>query len=123
MSKQPEDFDFEATCRALEGAAGSTSEGTREAIEVAAYALHFLYATDQFKAFREYLREVREPLPSTVHVEREFTDMEQAEAWLFGHPPPAQETRVSVAGRTYAVWSHEGMLRLVPAPSPQESEE
>lgn len=61
MTKRPEDFDFEATCRALEGVAGNSPVEAQDALEVAAYALHFLYVTDQFKAFREYLRDVKEP--------------------------------------------------------------
>ena len=61
MTKRLEDFDFEATCRTLEGVAENASTEAQGALELAAYALHFLYATDQFAAFREYLRDVKEP--------------------------------------------------------------
>ncbi len=123
VTKRPEDFDFEATCRRLEGAAEKSSQETQEAIETAAYALHFLYATGQFKAFREYLRDVKEPASHAVPIEQEFTDMEQAMRWLQGTPSPLPDTHVRVAGRRYAVWLHEDTLRLVPAPSPEELEE
>ena len=79
MTKRLEEFDFEAACRALEGAAGRSPEEARDAIELAAYALHFLYATDQFAAFREYLRDVKEPATREVRIEREFDDMAEAE--------------------------------------------
>ena len=61
MTKRLEDFDFEATCRTLGGAAEKSSQEVQEAIETAAYALHFLHVTGQFKAFREYLSDVKEP--------------------------------------------------------------
>ena len=124
MTKRLVEFEFEATCRTLGGAARASPEETQDAIEVAAYALHFLYATGQLKAFREYLQDVKEPASRSVHIEREFPDMEQASAWLHGQPPPVLETRVAVAGKTYAVWRDDGgTLRLVPAPSIEELEE
>lgn len=67
---------------------------------------------------------MKEPASHSVHIEREFPDMEQASAWLRGQPSPALETRVTVAGKTYAVWRDDaGTLRLVPAPSLEELEE
>ncbi len=123
MTKRLAEFEFEATCRILGGTASGSPEEARDAIEVAAYALHFLYATGQLKAFREYLQDVKEPASRSVHIEREFPDMERASAWLHGQPPPSVETRVAVAGKTYAVWRDDaGMLRLVPAPSREELE-
>jgi hypothetical protein len=107
----------------LEGAAGKSSQEVQEAIETAAYALHFLYATGQLKAFREYLSDVKEPASNGGSVEQEFTVMEEAITWLHSTPAPTPETRVRIAGKRYAVWRHEGALRLVPAPSPGELEE
>ncbi len=121
MTNRLEDFDFEATCRALEGVARGSAQDAQDAIETAAYALHFLHVTGQFKAFREYLHDVKEPTSHTV--EQEFTDMEQAVKWLHGTPAPVAETRVRVAGRMYAVWRDAGAPRLMPAPSPRELEE
>ena len=124
MTKRLAEFEFEATCRTLGEAARGSPEDAQDATEVAAYALHFLYATGQLKAFREYLLDVKEPASRSVHIEREFPDMEQAAAWLHGQPPPTLETRAAVAGKTYAVWRDDGgMLRLVPAPSIEELEE
>jgi hypothetical protein len=124
VTKRLAEFEFEATCRTLGEAARGSLEEAQDAIEVAAYALHFLHATGQLKAFREYLKDVKEPASRSVHVEREFPDMEQASAWLHGQPPPTLETRVAVAGKTYAVWRDDGgTLRWVPAPSIEEWEE
>lgn len=123
MTKQLEDFDFEATCRTLESAAGSSPAEAQRAIELAAYALHFLHVTEQFKAFREYLREVREPATREVRIEREFDDMAQATAWLSGQSP-VSGTHVKVGQKTYEVWSDpSGKHRLVPVPLLQELKE
>lgn len=124
MTTRLEDFDFESTCQALQGVSGRSPAESRDPVEVAAYALHFLFATGQLKVFREYLRDVKEPANPPVHIEHEFTGMQQATAWLHGQPPPALETRVKVAGKTHAVWRDDGgTLRLVPAPSLEELEE
>ncbi|WP_309895500.1 hypothetical protein [Archangium sp.] len=124
MTKRLAEFEFEATCRTLGGAAKGSPEEAQDAIEVAAYALHFLYTTGQLKVFREYLQDVKEPVSRSPHIEREFANMTQASAWVHGQPPPEVETRVAVAGKTYAVWRDDaGTLRLVPAPSLQELEE
>lgn len=97
MTKRLEDFDFEAACRTLESVAGSSPPEAQDAIELAAYALHFLHVTEQFNAFREYLRDVKEPATREVG------------------------THVKVGEKTYEVWSDStGRLRLVPAPSLQE---
>jgi hypothetical protein len=118
VTKRLEEFDFEATCRALEGVAESSPEEARDAIELAAYALHFLYATDQFKAFREYLHDVKEPATREVRIEREFDDMAQAMEWLNGSSPPAG-IHVKVGGKAYEVWRDaEAKRRLVPTVSP-----
>lgn len=122
MTKRVEEFDFEATCRALAGLAEKSSPEDQDALEIAAYALHFLYVADQMKSFRDYLRDVKEPASSSDQVAHDFPDMAQALAWLQGTPAPAQETRVRVAGRTYAVWSEAGGLRLVPVVSPRDVE-
>jgi hypothetical protein len=120
VTKRLEDFDFEATCRTLEKAAGSSPAEAQDAIELAAYALHFLHATEQFKAFREYLQEVKEPATREVHIEWEFDDIAQATAWLSG-PSPVPGSHVKVGGKTYQVWSDpNGKHRLVPAPSLQD---
>jgi hypothetical protein len=123
VTKRLEEFDFETTCRALEGAAESSPEEARDAIELAAYALHFLYATDQFAAFREYLRDVKEPATHEARIEREFDDMAQALGWLNGSSPAAG-VQVKVSGKAYEVWRDgEGKRRLVPAVSPKDLEE
>lgn len=120
MTKRLEEFDFEATCRALEGAAESSPEEARAAIELAAYALHFLYATDQFTAFREYLHDVKEPATREVRIEREFANMAQAMEWLNGSLPQSG-THVKVGGKAYELWRDaEGKLRLVPSVSPKD---
>jgi hypothetical protein len=118
-----EEFDFETTCRALEGAAESSPAEARDALDLAAYALHFLYATDQFKAFREYLHDVKEPATREVRIEREFDDMAQAMEWLSSSSPSAG-VHVKVAGKTYGVWRDaEAKRRLVPAVSSLDLEE
>ncbi|WP_307734186.1 hypothetical protein [Stigmatella ashevillensis] len=120
MTKRLEEFDFEVTCRALEGVAESSPEEARGAIELAAYALHFLYATDQFKAFREYLHDVKEPATREVRIEREFDNMAQAREWLNGSPPEPG-VHVKVGGTAYELWRDtEGKLRLVPSVSPKD---
>ena len=125
MTKKLEDFDFEATCRALEGvAAGAASEEASDAVELAAYALHFLYVKGQLPEFREYLRDIKEPAEPESAVEREFAEMEQARGWLLTEPPPAPQTRIRVAGKMYITWRDAGgTLRLVPTPSASELEE
>ncbi len=123
MTKRLEEFDFEATCRALEGVAKGSPEEARAAIELAAYALHFLYTTDQFTAFREYLRDVKEPAAREVRIEREFEGMAQALEWLAGSSPAAG-VHVKVGGKTYEVWTDaEARRRLVPAVSLKDLEE
>lgn len=123
MTKRLEEFDFKATCRALEGAAERSPEEVRAAIELAAYALHFLYATDQFTAFREYLHDVKEPAIREVRIEREFDDMAQALEWLNG-ASPAAGVHVKVGGKTYEVWRDATAKgRLIPTVSPKDLEE
>jgi hypothetical protein len=123
VTKRLEEFDFEATCRTLEGVAESSSEEIRAAIELAAYALHFLYARDQFTAFREYLRDVTEPATPEVHVDQVFDDMPQAMSWLSASSA-ASGLYVKVGEKTYAVWRDaEGKRRLVPHISPRDLEE
>lgn len=123
MTRRPEEFDLDATCQALEGIAKKSSPEDQEVIELAAYALHFLYVADQMKAFRDYLRDVKQPASSEPQTAHDFPDMAQAMAWLRGSPPPAAETRVRVAGRAYAVWSDTEGLRLVPVVAPRDVEE
>jgi hypothetical protein len=123
VTKRLEDFDFEATCHTLESVAGNSPQEARDAVELAAYALHFLHVTEQFNAFRDYLLDVKEPATREVRIEREFDDMAQALEWLSG-PSPVQGAYVKVGARVYEVWSDStGKLRLVPAPSLQEVKE
>jgi hypothetical protein len=123
VTKRLEDFDFEAACRTLESVAGSSPAEAQDAIELAAYALHFIHVTEQFKAFREYLHEVKEPATREVRIEREFDDMAQATVWL-SDPSAVLGAHVKVGGKTYELWSDSsGKHRLVPAPSLQELKE
>jgi hypothetical protein len=120
VTKRLEEFNFEATCRALEGVAKSSPEEARDALELAAYALHFLYATDQFTAFREYLHDVKEPATHEARIEREFDDMAQALEWL-NSPLPQSGMHVKVGGMAYELWRDaDGKLRLVPSVSPKD---
>lgn len=120
MTKRLEEFDFEATCRALAGAAQGSPEEARAAIELAAYALHFLYATDQFTSFREYLRDVKEPASREARVEREFDTMAQAMEWMNSSLPPSG-LHVKIGGAAYELWRDAaGKLRLVPFISPKD---
>lgn len=123
MTNRPEEFDFDATLRALSGLAPHASTEAQAALELAAYALLFLHAENRLTAFREYLSDVKSPAILSVRIEREFTDMPQATGWLHASPPPAHGTLVKVAGRTYAVWRDEdGSLLLLPSLSPEELE-
>jgi len=120
VTKQLEDFDFEATCRTLESVAGNSPPDAQGAIELAAYALHFLHVTEQFKAFREYLHDVKEPATREMPIEREFDDMTQAIDWL-SSAAPARGAHVRVGGKEYEVWNDStGKRRLVPVPSLEE---
>jgi hypothetical protein len=107
-----EDFDFEETCSDLGASASAASAQVQAAHEVAGYALHYLFATDQLTDFRDYLRTVQEPVESTVRSENAFETMEQAERWLQSPPPPAWGEFVKVARRTYSV-EKRAVTRLV----------
>ena len=122
VTNRPEEFDFDATLRALGDTAPQASAEAQAAIELAAYALLFLHAENRLTAFREYLRDVKSPALLSVRIEREFTDMPQASQWLHAAPPPAHGTLVKVAGRTYAVWRDEDESLLLPSLSPEELE-
>jgi hypothetical protein len=82
VTKQLEDFEFEATCRAVAEVARHASPDAQAALELTTYALHFLYSTDQFAAFREYLRDVKAPAHRTAHADHEFPSMTQALSWV-----------------------------------------
>jgi hypothetical protein len=121
VAGQPKDFEFETLCQALESAASNAPAEVHDAIEAAANALHYLYATDQFEAFREYLREPEVPVPATVDPAHVFEDMEQAEKWLHDQASPAWGTLVKVAGKTWAVGRRaETRWILLPSFTPQE---
>lgn len=123
MTMRLEEFDFEAVCRGLEGVAENSPDEARAAIELAAYALHFLYTTDQFTAFREYLKDVKEPATPEVRVEQVFDDMAQATEWL-NASSPAPGLYVKIGEKTYEVWKDaQGRRRLVPHVSPKDVEE
>jgi hypothetical protein len=118
---QPEDFEFETVCQALESAVSNAPAEVHDAIEAAANALHYLYVTGQFGAFREYLREAEVPVPHTVDPAYVFGDMEQAEKWLHDQPSPAWGTLVKVAGKAWAVGRRAETRRvLLPSFTPQE---
>ncbi|WP_224371585.1 hypothetical protein [Hyalangium versicolor] len=114
MTKRLEEFDFEAACRALGSVSESSPAESREAVELAAYALQFLYVTDQLPSFREYLRDIKEPATREAHVEHVFDDMPHAVEWL-KESAPAPGVYVKVGERTYEVWrASDGKLLLVP---------
>ncbi len=124
MTDQSKDIEFERLCHALESAASHAPAEAHGAIEAAANALHYLYVTGQFEAFREYLREAEAPVPRAVSPAHVFEDMEQAEKWLQAQPPPAWGTLVKVAGKTWAVGKRAETRRvLLPSFTPQEAEE
>ena len=116
MTQRLEDFDFEQTCRDLGASASTASAQEQAAHEIAGYALHYLFATDQLADFRDYLRTAREPVESTIRSEHVFETMEQAERWLQSRPPPEWGEFVKVAGRTYSV-EKRAVTRLVLLPS------
>jgi hypothetical protein len=124
MTQRLEDFDFEETCRDLGDSASAASAQVQAAHEVAGYALHYLFATDQLTDFRDYLRTAQEPVESTIRSEHAFETMEQAERWLQCQPPPEWGEFVKVAGRTYSV-EKRAVTRLVLLPSftPEELRE
>jgi hypothetical protein len=120
---RPDNFEFEALCQALERAVAHVPEAARDAISAAANALHYLYVTDQFTAFREYLCDADRVVPS-IEPANVFADMQQAEQWLREQPLSSWGTLVKVAGKTFAVGKRAEMrLTLVPAFTPQEVEE
>ncbi|WP_225409102.1 hypothetical protein [Stigmatella hybrida] len=123
MTKQLEDFDFEATCRAVAEVAQHASPDAQAALELTTYALHFLYSTDQFAAFREYLRDVKAPAHRPAHAEQDFSSMGQALDWL-SQSSPAPGAQIEVSGKRYAVWKDaSGKPQLIPSPSAKELEE
>lgn len=123
MTTRPEDFEFEALCQSLENSVEHVPEAARDAISAAANALHYLYVTGQFMAFREYLRDTESAAPSAVEPVHVFPDMERAEEWLRQQPLSCWGTLVTVAGKTFAVGKRAEMrLKLVPSFMPQEME-
>ena len=121
MTTRPEDFEFEALCQTLESAVEHVPDAARDALSAAANALHYLYVTDQFTAFREYLRDTDSVAPSSVDPARVFQSMPHAEEWLRKQPPSSWGTLVKVAGKTFAVGKRAEMkLMLVPSFTPQE---
>jgi hypothetical protein len=121
LTTRPEDFEFEALCQALESAVEHVPETARDAISAAANALHYLYVTDQFTAFREYLRDTDRVAPSSIDPAHVFPDMARAEEWLRKQPLSSWGTLVKVAGKTFAVGKRAEMkLNLVPSFTPQE---
>jgi hypothetical protein len=121
VAGQTKDFEFETLCEALESAASNAPVEAHDAIEAAANALHYLYVTGQFEAFREYLREAEVPVSHTVDPAHVFGDMEQAEKWLHDQSLPAWGTLVKVAGKTWAVGRRVEMRWvLLPSFTPQE---
>ena len=121
MTTRPEDVEFEALCRTLESAVEHVPEAAREALSAAANALHYLYVTDQFPAFRDYLREADSVLPPSIDPAHVFPDMAQAQKWLGEQPLSSWGTLIKVAGKTFAVGKRaELRLTLVPSFTPQE---
>ena len=121
MTTRPEDFEFEALCQTLEGAAEQVPEAARDAISAAANALHYLYVTDQLTAFREYLRDTDSIAPASIDPAHVFPDMARAEEWLRKQPLSSWGTLVTVAGKTFAVGKRAEMrLKLVPSFMPRE---
>jgi hypothetical protein len=116
MTQRLEDFDFEQTCRDLGASASAAPAQAQAAHEIAGYALHYLFATDQLTGFRDYLRTARDPVESTIKSEHVFKTMEEAEQWLQGQPAPEWGQFVKVAGRTYSV-EKRAVTRLVLLPS------
>lgn len=123
MTNRPEDFDFDAALQSLAASSKKVPEEEREAIKLAAQALHFLFAENRLHEFRRYLSEATQPAVDVVRIEHEFADMTQASKWLTAEPPPRHGTLVKVAGRTHTVWRDEdGSLLLLPSFSPQDLE-
>ncbi|MDC0713276.1 hypothetical protein POL68_32740 [Stigmatella sp. ncwal1] len=121
MTTRPEDFEFEALCHALESAVEHVPDTARDTISTVANALHYLYVTGQFTAFREYLRDTDRVAPSFVDSAHVFPDMARAEEWLQKQPLSSWGTLVKVAGKTFAVGKQAEMkLNLVPSFTPQE---
>jgi len=121
MAPRLEDFDFEETCRDLGTSASTAPAQLQAAHEIAGYALHYLFATDQLSGFRDYLRMAKEPVESTVSSKHVFETMDQAERWLQSEPPPEWGEFVKVGGRTYSVEMRAVMQRvLLPSFTPEE---
>ncbi|WP_225408806.1 hypothetical protein [Stigmatella hybrida] len=121
MTTRPEDFEFESLCHALEGAVEYVPDAAHDAISTAANALHYLYVTGQFTAFREYRRDTDRAAPSLVDPAHVFPDMGRAEEWLRKQPLSSWGTLVKVAGKTFAIGKRAEMnLTLVPSFTPQE---
>jgi hypothetical protein len=124
VTDQPETFEFESLCQALERAAASAPSAAHDALEIAANALHYLYGTGQFESFREYLRDTEAPVPNGGNPTHTFEDMNQAEQWLRGQSPPQWGTLVKVAGKTWAVGKRtEPRWVLLPSFTPHEVNE
>ncbi len=121
MTPRLEDFDFEETCRDLGTSASAAPAQLQAAHEIAGYALHYLFATDQLPGFRDYLRTAKEPVESTINGKHIFETMEQAEQWLRSEPPPEWGEFVKVGGRTYSVEMRAVIQRvLLPSFTPAE---
>ncbi len=121
MTTRPEDFEFEALCQTLESTVEHVPETARDALSAAANALHYLYVTDQFTAFREYLRDTDTPVPASIDPAHVFPDVTRAEEWLRKQPLSSWGTLVKVAGKTFAVGKRAEMrLILVPSFTSQE---
>ncbi|ADO68204.1 hypothetical protein [Stigmatella aurantiaca] len=123
MTKQLDDFDFEATCRAIEGVAEQASSDSQAALKIAAYALHFLSSTEQLPVFQEYLRDVTEPANRAGRAAQDFVGMAEATGWLT-ESRPTSGTQVKISGKLYEVWKDAmGKLHLIPYPSAEDLQE
>jgi hypothetical protein len=118
-----ETLDLEALSRTLEEAVEQVPEAAREAVTVAANALHYLYVTGQFTAFQEYLRDADGSVSSSVDPAHVFATMQQAEEWLRQQPPSSWGMLAKVAGKTFVVGKRAEMrLVLLPSFEPQDVE-
>lgn len=120
---RPDEFDFEATVRAVGETLKKAPAEEQGPIRLALDALYFLFAENRLHEFRDYVRKAGLPAEQVFRIEREFLDMAQASKWLTTQPAPQHGTLVSIAGRTHTVWrDKDGSLLLLPSFTPQELE-
>lgn len=110
--------------RALGRASKRTSRIESAAIELAAYALLFLQATQRLGELGEYIAAAKRPASEVVHAARGFPTREEALGWARRSRKAIPGTLLTIAGKLHAVArAPGGELLLVRTPSPQELEQ